>query len=63
MEEFIALKERVVNMKDSYKNLLLYRYNLLTMDEMHHSALKKEEEESERLTSKLEITTNSLKST
>ena len=63
LEEFIALKEGVVRMKERYMNLLLYRYNFLMMDKMYHSALKKEEQESERLISKMEITNNSLKST
>ena len=44
-------------------NLLSSRDHLLMMAEMYHSALKKEEEESGRLTHELEITSNSLKST
>ena len=50
-------------MKERYMNLLLYRDHLLMMDEMCHVALKEEEEKLERLISKLEITSNSLKST
>ena len=50
-------------MKESYMNLLLDIYPLLMMAEMYHSELNKEEEESERLTSKLEITSNSLNRT
>ena len=42
---------------------LLYDIDHLFMvDEMYQSALKKEEEESDRLTHELEITSNSLKS-
>ena len=44
-------------------NLLSNRDHLIMMAEMYHSALKKEEEESERLTNKLEITSELLKST
>ena len=44
-------------------NLLFDRVHLLMMAEMYHSALKKEEEESERLSNKLEITSDLLKST
>ena len=50
-------------MKESYVNLLSDRYHLLMMADMYHSALKKEEEESDRLTHELEITSNSLKRT
>ena len=63
MEECIALKEGMANMKESYMNLLSDRDHLLMMADMYHSALKKEEEESERLTNKLEITSELLKST
>ena len=44
MEECIALKEDLGNIKDKYMNLLSDRYHLLMMEEMQHSALKKEEE-------------------
>ena len=63
MEEFVALKEGVDKMKVRYMNLPLDRDNILMVAEMHHSALKKEEEESDRLTHELEITSNSLTST
>ena len=46
LEEFIELKEGMVNMKDNYMNLISDREHLLMVDEMYHSALKKEEEES-----------------
>ena len=63
LEECIALKEGIAKMKERYMNLLSDREYLLMVAKMYHSALKKEKEESERLTSKLEITSNSLKST
>ena len=63
MEECIALKEGMENIKEKYMNLLSNKYHLLMMDEMNHSALKKEEEELKRLNSKLEITSNSMKRT
>ena len=44
-------------------NLLCNRDHLLTMAEMYHCVVKKEEEEVERLTNKLEITIDLLKST
>ena len=44
-------------------NLLSDRDHLLMMVEMYHSALKKEEEESDMLTHESEIASNSLKST
>ena len=44
-------------------NLFSNKDHLLMMAEMYHSALKKEEEESERLSNELEITSNSLRST
>ena len=50
-------------MKENYMNLVYDIDHLLMMAEMYHSALKKEEEESGRLTHELEITSNSLKST
>ena len=50
-------------MKESYVILLADQHNLLMMAEMYHIALKKEEEESVKLTHELEITSNSLKST
>ena len=54
MDECIALKEGMAKMKESYMNLLSDRDHLLMMAEMYNSALKKEEEESERLTNKLQ---------
>ena len=54
--------EGISKMKESYVNLLSERDHLLIMAEMYHSALK-EEEEFDRLTHELEITSNSLKST
>ena len=63
LEECIALKEGMTKMKESYMNLLSDRDHLLTMTEMYHSVVKKEEEEVERLTNKLEITIDLLKST
>ena len=50
-------------MKESYMNLLSDRYHLVMVVEMYHCAVKKEEEELERLTNKLEITNNLLNST
>ena len=50
-------------MKEIYVNLLSDRDHLLMMAEIYHSALKKEEEESDRLTHELNITCNSLKRT
>ena len=44
-------------------NLLSDREYLLMVAEMYHSALKKEEEKSENITNKLEITSNLLKRT
>ena len=44
-------------------NLISDREYLLMVLEMYHSALKKEEEKSENLTNKLEITSNLLKRT
>ena len=63
LEECIALKEGMAKMKESYMNLLSDRDHLLTMAEMYHCVVKKEEEEVERLTNKLEITIDLLKST
>ena len=63
IEECIVLKEGMAKMKENYMNLLFDKDHLLMMAEMYHSALKKEEEESGRLTHELEITSNSLKST
>ena len=63
MEECIALQEGMAKMKENYMNLLSDRDHLLMMVEMYHSALKKEEEESDRLTHELDITNNSLKTT
>ena len=63
MGEYIELKEGMDKMKDNYMNLLSEKDHLLMMDEMYHSALKKEEEESDRLDNKLEITSDLLKST
>ena len=62
-EEYIALKEGMAKMKENYMNLLFDRDHLLMMAEMYRSALKKEEEESERPSNKLEITSDLLKST
>ena len=50
-------------MKESYINLIYDREHLLMVAEMYHCAVKKEEEELERLTNKLKITSNFLKST
>ena len=50
-------------MKEIYMNLLSDREYLLMVAEMYHSALKKEEEKSENITNKLEITNNLLKTT
>ena len=50
-------------MKGRLMSLLSNRDHLLLVDEMYHSVVKKEEEESERLTNKLYITSNFLKST
>ena len=63
LEECIALKEGISKMKERYMNLLSDREYLLMVAEMYHSALKKEEEKSENITNKLEITNNLLKST
>ena len=63
MEECIALKEGMAKMKESYMNLLFDRYHILLMAEMYHCAVNKEEEEVERLTDKLDITNDLLKST
>ena len=63
LDEYIALKEGKAKMKERYMNLLSDRDHLLTMDEMYHYVVKKEEEEVERLTNKLEITIDLLKST
>ena len=63
LEECIALKEGMAKMKDSYMNLLSDRDNILMVIEVYHCAIKKEEEELERLTNKLEITNELLKST
>ena len=50
-------------MMGSYMNLLSERDHILMVDEMYHCAFKKEEEESERLTNRLEITDDLLNST
>ena len=63
LEECIALKQGMEKMKENYMKLLYDIDNLLMMVGMYHSALKKGEEESDRLTHELEITSNSLKST
>ena len=44
MEEFVALKDGVIKMKESYMTLLLDRDHLPMVAEIYHSALKKEEE-------------------
>ena len=43
LEECIALKEGMAKMKESYMNLLSDRDHLLTMAEMYHCVVKKEE--------------------
>ena len=53
LEECIALKEGMAKIKWSYMNLLSDRDHLLMVAEMYHCAVKKEEEEVERLTNKL----------
>ena len=53
LEECIALKEGMVKINERYMNLLYDIYHLLMVDEMYHYAVKKEEEESERLNNKL----------
>ena len=63
LEECIALKEGISKMKESYVNLLSDRDHLFMVAKMYHNALKKEEEESDRLTHELEIISNSLKRT
>ena len=63
LEEHITLKEGIAKMKERYVNLLSDRDHLLMVAEVYHRALKKEEDESDRLTNELEITNNSLKST
>ena len=63
LEECIALKEGMAKMKERYMNLLSDREYLLMVAELYHSALKKEEEKSENMTNKLEITSNLLKRT
>ena len=63
LEGSIALKEGMDNMNEIYMNLLYEIYHLLMVAEMYHCAVKKEEEESKRLTNKLEITNDLLKST
>ena len=62
LEECIALKEGMAKMKERY-NLLSDRDHLLMVIEIYHCAVNKEEEELERLTNKLKITSNFLKST
>ena len=63
LEDFLALKEGMAKMKERYMNLIYDREYILMVAEMYHSALKKEEEKSENITNKLEITSNLLKST
>ena len=63
LEECISLKEGMAKMKESYVNLLFDRDHLFMVVEMYHSALKREEEESERFTNKLETTSDLLNST
>ena len=63
LEECIALKEGMDKMKEIYMNLLSNKYHILLMAKMYHCEVKKEEEEVERLTNKLEITNDLLKST
>ena len=63
MEECIEMKEGMDNMKENYMKLASNRDHLLMMADMYHSALKKEEEESNRLTHELDITSNSLNNT
>ena len=53
----------MAKMKENYMNLLSDIDHILIMDEMYHSALKKEEEESEKLAIKLKITSELLKIT
>ena len=63
LEECITRKEGMAKMKERYVKLLSDRDNLFMVAEMYHSALKKEEEESDRLNHEFEITSNSLKIT
>ena len=63
LEECIELIEGMAKMKEIYVNLISDRDHLLMVAEMYHHALKQEEEEYDRLTHELEITSNSLKST
>ena len=58
-----SMKEGMETMKEGYMNLLSGRDHILMVSEMYHCAFKKEEEESERLTNKLEITNDLLKIT
>ena len=52
----------MAKLNERYANLLSDRDHLLMVAEMYHSAFKKEEE-SDRLTHELEITSNSLNTT
>ena len=63
LEECIALKKGMEKMKENYINLFSNRDHLLIMAKMYHCAVKKEKEELERLTNKLEITNDLLNST
>ena len=42
LEEFIALKEGMIKMKESYMSLLSDRDHILTVAEMYHCTFKKE---------------------
>ena len=61
LEECIALKEVMANMKEIYMKLLYDRDHLLMMVEMYHCSFKREMEEYERLHTKWESTYDSLK--
>ena len=63
LEDFLALKEGMEKIKENYMNLFSDRDHLLIMAEIYHCEFKKEEEGLERLTNKLEITNDLLKST
>ena len=63
LEECIEMKEGMAKMKETYVKLLYDIDHLLMVVQMYHNALKKEEEESDRLTHELGIINNSFKST
>ena len=63
MGDFENIKQAMEKMKEIYMNLLFDRNDLLEMTKIYHHALRKEEDEAERLGIELEVAYGSLERT